>query len=179
MAVTHYLDLRIEIDTTRLFANGDFLGVKTALGVRNDNEIITKFIHNFLNDIKSATEGYSNVAIGLVNLNEVDGSVESEQLTKEVESISTEVEEFFDEDETKVDYGSLASKVDDYIFNIETERGTVESVVVNNFELLEAIIAHGAVAKEDQIVVRHDLDRNFIVRYKNVDNQIAEMKEQI
>ena len=71
---------------------------------------------------------------------------------------------------------SVAYRLDDILRNIQAEMCTVDSVVVNNFELKENIMNSDKITiNKDSIIVREDLETDFVIRYIDDENQLFEV----
>lgn len=68
----------------------------------------------------------------------------------------------------------IAHRIIDDIFELETMEGKVDSIVVKN-ENIKQILLNIANVTEDSVVVREDLVGDYLIRYKNSENEIMEM----
>lgn len=184
-----------------MFHQDNINGVKIALGTNEEN-IHTVFASSLVSVIETSLSRYENVKVSAVDFNTSDAKSEDDHDVSEVNNNINDNQEFFDNSNNELfDKGlmldaiqqhralniEVIDKIDDYIFNIEAERGTVESIIVNNENLLSEIIdtidsEFNELLKfkhheNFDVVLREDLDRNFIIRYVNAENQITEMKE--
>lgn len=71
----------------------------------------------------------------------------------------------------------VTHRVDDVLRNIMLEGRTVDSIVVNSFELKDHIMNSDEVAiNKDSIIVRKDLETDFVVRYVDTENKVYEVE---
>ena len=71
---------------------------------------------------------------------------------------------------------SAAYRIENILRNIRTEGYAVDSIVVNSFDLKDRIMYNDEVTiNKDSIIVREDLETDFVVRYINADNKIYEV----
>ena len=70
----------------------------------------------------------------------------------------------------------VTHRVDDVLRNIMLEGRTVDSIVVNSFELKDHIMnSDKIVINKDSIIVRTDLETDFVIRYLDETNNIVEV----
>lgn len=70
----------------------------------------------------------------------------------------------------------ITHRVDDVLRNIMLEGRTVDSIVVNSFELKDHIMnSDEIVINKDSIIVRADLETDFVIRYLDETNNIVEV----
>lgn len=70
----------------------------------------------------------------------------------------------------------VTHRVDDVLRNIMLEGRTVDSIVVNSFELKDHIMnSDEIVINKDSIIVRADLETDFVIRYVDDENQLFEV----
>ena len=99
-----------------------------------------------------------------------------------------EIVEHYEEDEPVEDYEGeeidLADTVDEntthrldsILRTIRAEEYAIDSIVVNNFELKDHIMNSDEVAiNKDSIIVRADLETDFVIRYLDETNNIVEV----
>lgn len=71
---------------------------------------------------------------------------------------------------------SAAYRIENILRNIRTEGYAVDSIVVNSFDLKDRILENDEIViNKDSIIVREDLETDFVVRYINADNKIYEV----
>lgn len=71
---------------------------------------------------------------------------------------------------------STTYRLDDTLRNIKAEGHTVDSIVVNSFELKDFIIDNDEITiNKDSIIVREDLETDFVIRYVDETNNIVEV----
>ena len=168
---THYLDVRITIDALDLYTADNLSGIKLALGVIDDNLVLNEFAAHVLQKVENLLEGFVNLNIQGYALYPIEELIDD---NSEVPHRITDEEEIF---AAKSD-NDILSEIENHIFNIEAERGEVESIVVRSpiiFKLLNIMVDTGEVVSK--VILREDLDSNFMIRYINVENKTIEMKE--
>ena len=70
----------------------------------------------------------------------------------------------------------VTHRVDDVLRSIVFEGRTVDSIVVNSFELKDYIMNSDEIAiNKDSIIVRTDLETDFVIRYLDKTNNIVEV----
>ena len=70
----------------------------------------------------------------------------------------------------------VTHRVDDVLRNIMLEGRTVDSIVVNSFDLKDRIMNNDEVTiNKDSIIVREDLETDFVIRYVDDENQLFEV----
>ena len=71
---------------------------------------------------------------------------------------------------------SAAYRIENILRNIRTEGYAVDSIVVDSLDLKDRIMNNDEVTiNKDSIIVREDLETDFVVRYINADNKIYEV----
>lgn len=71
---------------------------------------------------------------------------------------------------------SATYRIENILRNIRTEGYPVDSIVVNSFDLKDRIMNNDEVTiNKDSIIVREDLETDFVVRYINAENRIYEV----
>ena len=71
---------------------------------------------------------------------------------------------------------SAIYRVENILRNIRTEGYPVDSIVVNSFDLKDRIMNNDEVTiNKDSIIVREDLETDFVVRYVGTENRIYEV----
>lgn len=71
---------------------------------------------------------------------------------------------------------SVTDRLDGILRNIRAEGCTVDSMVVDSFDLKDHILENDEVViNKDSIIVREDLETNFVIRYVDTDNKIFEV----
>ena len=168
---THYLDVRITIDALPLYAAENFSGIKMALGITDDNSVLNEYATAVLRKVENVLEGYRNVGIQEFGLYPIEESGVNDP--NNLHNITVE-EEIFDAKSNN----DILSEIENHIFNIVAERGIVESIVVQSpiiFTLLKTKVDTDYLDWE--IILREDLDCNFLIRYINAKNKTMEMKE--
>ena len=71
---------------------------------------------------------------------------------------------------------SAAYRIENILRNIRTEGYAVDSIVVNSFDLKDRIMNNDEVTiNKDSIIVRADLETDFVIRYVGTENRIYEV----
>lgn len=71
---------------------------------------------------------------------------------------------------------SATYRIENILRNIRTEGYAVDSIVVNSFDLKDRILENDEVViNKDSIIVREDLETDFVVRYVGTENRIYEV----
>ena len=71
---------------------------------------------------------------------------------------------------------SAAYRIENILRNIRTEGYAVDSIVVNSFDLKDRILENDEIViNKDSIIVREDLETDFVVRYVGTENRIYEV----
>ena len=111
-----------------------------------------------------------------------DESLSDDYLGNYVDSPPLSQEEIVENDEgEEIDLVDTEEKivthrVDDVLRNIMLEGHTVDSMVVDSFDLKDHILENDEVViNKDSIIVREDLETNFVIRYVDTDNKIFEV----
>lgn len=165
MEHTHYLDVRIGIDSIPIFSPENMEGVKLALGVKQDNQILEVFATNFVKELESVVKKFINTSIESANISVVENFT----------AAKIDEEHEINQDDTWLE--DIQSEVNDYLFNIYAERGTVEDIIIKDSRLFEINIDTEFGLEDIPLILREDLDVNFMIRYKDTNGKICEMKE--
>ena len=102
-----------------------------------------------------------------------DNDIDSPPLSQEeiVEHYEGEEIDLEDTEEESAIY-----RVENILRNIRTEGYPVDSIVVNSFDLKDRIMNNDEVTiNKDSIIVREDLETDFVVRYVGTENRIYEV----
>lgn len=90
-----------------------------------------------------------------------------------------EIVEHYEGDETYLEdteEESAAYRIENILRNIRTEGYPVDSIVVNSFDLKDRIMNNDEVTiNKDSIIVREDLETDFVIRYVGTENKIYEV----
>ena len=71
---------------------------------------------------------------------------------------------------------SATYRIENILRNIRTEGYAVDSIVVNSFDLKDRIMNNDEVTiNKDSIIVRADLETDFVIRYVGTENRIYEV----
>ena len=71
---------------------------------------------------------------------------------------------------------STTQRLDGILHNIKAEGYTVDSIVVESFDLKDHVLENDEVViNKDSIIVREDLETDFVIRYVDIDNKIFEV----
>ena len=96
-----------------------------------------------------------------------------EEIVEHYEGDETYLDETYLED---IEYGDVTYRLDDILRNIKAEMYTVDSIVVQSFYLKDHIMdSDEIVINKDSIIVREDLETDFVIRYVDDENQLFEV----
>ena len=198
---THYLDLRIGIDSIDLVKEGNIEGAKVALGVSEDANVLSEFCNMLAEKIGASISKFSNVSIvsGNITLAQQQEPVEaptpsySEDTYKQpqYDELSTlEPEpEFVDVDEeiplipdsqggeeSYIDEatGKLLVKSFDTVFDVRNQGGNIIKFIVKNDIYNTSILERELNLAHDEVEINESIEEDYIVQYTDVEgnNQI-------
>ena len=198
---THYLDLRIGIDSIDLVKEGNIEGAKVALGVSEDANVLSEFCNMIAEKIGASISKFSNVSIvnGNITLAQQQEPVEthtpsySEDTYKQPqydELPTSEPEtEFVDMDEeipqipdsqggqeTYIDEttGRLLVKAFDTVFDVRNQGGNIIKFIVKNDIYNTSILERELNLSHDEVEINESIEEDYIVQYTDVEgnNQI-------
>ena len=199
---THYLDLRIGIDSIDLVKEGNIEGAKVALGVSEDANVLSEFCNMLAEKIGASISKFSNVSIvsGNITLAQQQEPVEAQtpsysedtykQQYDELPTLEPEPEtEFVDRDEeiplipdsqggeeSYIDEatGKLLVKSFDTVFDVRNQGGNIIKFIVKNDIYNTSILERELNLAHDEVEINESIEEDYIVQYTDVEgnNQI-------
>ena len=195
---THYLDLRIGIDSIELVKEGNIEGAKVALGVSEDTKVLSEFCNMLAEKIGASISKFSNVSIvnGNLTLAQQPEPVETpapsyaEDIIEPHESSTSDPETEFvtmDEEipqipdsqggqETYIDEttGRLLVKAFDTVFDVRNQGGNIIKFIVKNDNYNTSILERELNLAHDEVEINESIEEDYIVQYTDVEgnNQI-------
>lgn len=195
---THYLDLRIGIDSIDLVKEGNIEGAKVALGVSEDANVLSEFCNMLAEKIGASISKFSNVSIvnGNITLAQQQEPVEaptpsySEDTHKqpqydELSTLEPEPEtEFVDMDEeiplipdsqggeeSYIDEatGKLLVKSFDTVFDVRNQGGNIIKFIVKNDIYNTSILERELNLAHDEVEINESIEEDYIVQYTDVE----------
>lgn len=195
---THYLDLRIGIDSIDLVKEGNIEGAKAALGVSEDANVLSEFCNMLAEKIGASISKFSNVSIvsGNITLAQQQEPVEaptpsySEDTYKqpqydELSTLEPEPEtEFVDMDEeiplitdsqggeeSYIDEatGKLLVKSFDTVFDVRNQGGNIIKFIVKNDIYNTSILERELNLAHDEVEINESIEEDYIVQYTDVE----------
>ena len=195
---THYLDLRIGIDSINLIKEGNIEGAKVALGVSEDANVLSEFCNMLAEKIGASISKFSNVSIvsGNITLAQQQEPVEaqtpsySEDTYKqsqydELPTLEPEPEtEFVDMDEEiplipdsqggeepYIDEatGKLLVKSFDTVFDVRNQGGNIIKFIVKNDIYNTSILERELNLAHDEVEINESIEEDYIVQYTDVE----------
>ena len=195
---THYLDLRIGIDSIDLVKEGNIEGAKVALGVSEDTNVLSEFCNMLAEKIGASISKFSNVSIvsGNITLAQQQEPVEaptpsySEDTYKqtqydELPTLEPEPEtEFVDMDEeislipdsqggeeSYIDEatGKLLVKSFDTVFDVRNQGGNIIKFIVKNDIYNTSILERELNLTHDEVEINESIEEDYIVQYTDVE----------
>lgn len=200
---THYLDIRLGIDFTKIFSPEYIQGVKFMLGVENDDEVIQHFANSVLEDmvgsIKSR-EGYVGVVGANVLPISTDTPVEPEPeqtsyYPEDTDEVETPVSDVEDDEAQEAQpmltpelvydgyFDDLYGELSKDLFNIKAYMGVNIHVYLKEFGTYGATLANEIdepVHSTNELTLEDkDKDVDYIIEYKDIDGEITYGKRKI
>ena len=197
---THYLDLRIGIDSIDLVKEGNIEGAKVALGVSEDANVLSEFCNMLAEKIGASISKFSNVSIvnGNITLAQQQEPVETlvpkqpqydELSTPEPEpkTVFGDVDVDMDEEiplipdsqggeESYIDEatGKLLVKSFDTVFDVRNQGGNIIKFIVKNDIYNTSILERELNLAHDEVEINESIEEDYIVQYTDVEgnNQI-------
>lgn len=195
---THYLDLRIGIDSIDLVKEGNIEGAKVALGVSEDANVLSEFCNMLAEKIGASISKFSNVSIvsGNITLAQQQEPVEtqtpsySEDTYKqpqydELPTLEPEPEtEFVDMneetplipdsqggEESYIDEatGKLLVKSFDTVFDVRNQGGNIIKFIVKNDIYNTSILERELNLAHDEVEINESIEEDYIVQYTDVE----------
>lgn len=196
---THYLDLRIGIDSIDLVKEGNIEGAKVALGVSEDANVLSEFCNMLAEKIGASISKFSNVSIvsGNITLAQQQEPVEaptpsySEDTYKqpqydELPTLEPEPVDMDEEislipdsqggEESYIDEatGKLLVKSFDTVFDVRNQGGNIIKFIVKNDIYNTSILERELNLAHDEVEINESIEEDYIVQYTDVEgnNQI-------
>ena len=195
---THYLDLRIGIDSIDLVKEGNIEGAKVALRVSEDANVLSEFCNMLAEKIGASISKFSNVSIvsGNITLAQQQEPVEtqppsySEDTYKqpqydELPTLEPEPETEFvtmDEEihqipdsqggeEAYIDEttGKLLVKAFDTVFDVRNQGGNIIKFIVKNDNYNTSILERELNLAHDEVEINESIEEDYIVQYTDVE----------
>ena len=195
---THYLDLRIGIDSIDLVKEGNIEGAKVALGVSEDANVLSEFCNMLAEKIGASISKFSNVSIvnGNITLAQQQDPVETqppsysedtykqpqydELLTPEPDPKTVFGDVDMDDsqggEESYIDEatGKLLVKSFDTVFDVRNQGGNIIKFIVKNDIYNTSILERELNLAHDEVEINESIEEDYIVQYTDVEgnNQI-------
>ncbi len=198
---THYLDLRIGIDSIDLVKEGNIEGAKVALGVSEDANVLSEFCNMLAEKIGASISKFSNVSIvsGNITLAQQQEPVEtqtpsySEDTYKQPQydelptlepepefvTMDEEIPQIPDSqggEEAYIDEttGKLLVKAFDTVFDVRNQGGNIIKFIVKNDNYNTSILERELNLAHDEVEINESIEEDYIVQYTDVEgnNQI-------
>ena len=197
---THYLDLRIGIDSIDLVKEGNIEGAKVALGVSEDANVLSEFCNMLAEKIGASISKFSNVSIvnGNITLAQQQEPVETptpsyaediiepkydESLTPDLETefvdMNEEIPQIHDSQGGEEGYidettGKLLVKAFDTVFDVRNQGGNIIKFIVKNDNYNTSILERELNLAHDEVEINESIEEDYIVQYTDVEgnNQI-------
>ena len=195
---THYLDLRIGIDSIDLIKEGNIEGAKVALGVSEDANVLSEFCNMLAEKIGASISKFSNVSIvsGNITLAQQQEPVEAstppypgdtykQTQYDELPTLEPEPEtEFVDMDEeislipdsqggeeSYIDEatGKLLVKSFDTVFDVRNQGGNIIKFIVKNDIYNTSILERELNLAHDEVEINESIEEDYIVQYTDVE----------
>ena len=199
---THYLDLRIGIDSIDLVKEGNIEGAKVALGVSEDANVLSEFCNMLAEKIGASISKFSNVSI-------VNGNITLAQQQDPVETLVPKQPQYYElstptpEPEPKTVFGDgdvdmdeeiplipdsqggeesyideatgkLLVKSFDTVFDVRNQGGNIIKFIVKNDIYNTSILERELNLAHDEVEINESIEEDYIVQYTDVEgnNQI-------
>lgn len=196
---THYLDLRIGIDSIELVKEGNIEGAKVALGVSEDTKVLSEFCNMLAEKIGDSISKFSNVSIVNGNITlaqqpepetptpsyaediiepQYDEHSTSDHETEFV-TMDEEIPQIHDSqggEEAYIDEttGKLLVKAFDTVFDVRNQGGNIIKFIVKNDNYNTSILERELNLARDEVEINESIEEDYIVQYTDVEgnNQI-------
>ena len=196
---THYLDLRIGIDSIDLVKEGNIEGAKVALGVSEDANVLSEFCNMLAEKIGASISKFSNVSIVNGNITlaqqpepetptpsyaediiepQYDEHSTSDHETEFV-TMDEEIPQIPDSqggEEAYIDEttGKLLVKAFDTVFDVRNQGGNIIKFIVKNDIYNTSILERELNLAHDEVEINESIEEDYIVQYTDVEgnNQI-------
>ena len=195
---THYLDLRIGIDSIDLVKEGNIEGAKVALGVSEDANVLSEFCNMLAEKIGASISKFSNVSIvnGNITLAQQQDPVEtqppsySEDTYKQPEydelptlkpepetefvAMEEEIPQIHDSQGGEDAYidettGKLLVKAFDTVFDVRNQGGNIIKFIVKNDIYNTSILERELNLAHDEVEINESIEEDYIVQYTDVE----------
>ena len=195
---THYLDLRIGIDSIDLVKEGNIEGAKVALGVSEDANVLSEFCNMLAEKIGASISKFSNVSIvsGNITLAQQQEPVEaptpsySEDTYKQSQydelptlepepetefvAMEEEIPKIHDSqggEEAYIDEttGKLLVKAFDTVFDVRNQGGNIIKFIVKNDNYNTSILERELNLAHDEVEINESIEEDYIVQYTDVE----------
>lgn len=164
MSYTHFIDIRLAVDTGDLTKEENLAGVMAALNEPNKDNVINAYARNILLGLESSIRAsYPNIVMantGLSPINAQDNTPHEEQ-TEEV------VEENFPEGQPPL--SELSQQIYEILYRLGNENMEVCKVIFNNKADLK-LVKEELVLPDDQLEFNKSLTEPFLIEYIGQDN---------
>ena len=197
---THYLDLRIGIDSIDLVKEGNIEGAKVALGVSEDANVLSEFCNMLAEKIGASISKFSNVSIvnGNITLAQQQDPVETlvpkQPQYDELSTPEPEPKTVFGDGDVDMDEeiplipdsqggeesyideatGKLLVKSFDTVFDVRNQGGNIIKFIVKNDIYNTSILERELNLAHDEVEINESIEEDYIVQYTDVEgnNQI-------
>ncbi len=196
---THYLDLRIGIDSIELVKEGNIEGAKVALGVSEDTKVLSEFCNMLAEKIGASISKFSNVSIVNGNITlaqqpepETPTPSYAEDIVEpqydepstsypetEFVAMDEEIPQIPDSqggEEAYIDEttGKLLVKAFDTVFDVRNQGGNIIKFIVKNDNYNTSILERELNLAHDEVEINESIEEDYIVQYTDVEgnNQI-------
>ena len=195
---THYLDLRIGIDSIELVKEGNIEGAKVALGVSEDTKVLSEFCNMLAEKIGASISKFSNVSIvnGNITLAQQQDPVEtqppsySEDTYKQPQydelptlepepetefvAMEEEIPQIHDSQGGEDAYidettGKLLVKAFDTVFDVRNQGGNIIKFIVKNDIYNTSILERELNLAHDEVEINESIEEDYIVQYTDVE----------
>ena len=140
----------------------------------SDNDLTNEGVYDSINDTDLIDD--NNEKLG--EYTEIDEGDEREDMLEHVD-VMEEVEENyppFQVDEAEAELSETKQDVAKSLFEISSSMGSIETIVVKDEEMANALINEFSILNSDNVVIRNDLDSRFVIRYLDAYNKLNEME---
>ena len=140
----------------------------------SDNDLTNEDVYDSINDADLIDD--NNEKLG--EYTEIDEGDEREDILEHVEVIEEVEENYppFQVDEAEAELSETKQDVAKSLFEISSSMGTIETIVVKDEEMANALINEFSILNSDNVVIRNDLDSRFVIRYLDAYNKLNEME---
>lgn len=195
---THYLNVTVGIDFTKIFSPEYIKGVRLMIGASSDEEVINVLANNIIIDMQKSIEAKSDyVSIMNADLHSLSELALSQkdavsEQAEELPDVGGDSNEWYEEQSSTVEseleneelmYDSYSQKllesIGDDIFSIESHLGTEINLYLNEYEKYGQTVAN-ELGSELPILPLEDLGNeaeelqaeDYVIRYKDISGEI-------